>query len=55
MHYELRTSAPVVQALQNYQQALERNKDSKQLVEKVRVLQKVVRSKAAAAQRTQAT
>lgn len=39
------------QALQSYQQALERNKENKQLAEKVRVLQKVVRSKAAAAQR----
>lgn len=43
-----------MQALQHYQAALARNKDSKQLTEKVRVLQKVVRSKAAAAQKAAA-
>lgn len=32
----------LLQALQCYQAALERNKDSKQLAEKVRVLQKIV-------------
>jgi hypothetical protein len=34
-----------LQALPCYQAALERNKDSKQLVEKVRLLQKVVKSR----------
>jgi uncharacterized protein YktA (UPF0223 family) len=40
-----------MQALESYQAAYQRNKESKQLAEKVRVLQKVVRSKATATQR----
>ncbi|KAL4857231.1 Small glutamine-rich tetratricopeptide repeat-containing protein beta [Chlorella vulgaris] len=39
------------EALESYQAAYQRNKESKQLAEKVRVLQKVVRSKATATQR----